>query len=94
MLFLMVITDKQERYLADNHSLFEPYMQLNGQSFIETHSLASTLVEETSPVFRGKRAFLEKLVATTLAAGYILIENVPGLGKTALQNIVKYYVRF
>lgn len=45
---------------------------------------ASRLIDGASSVIRGKRAFLELLVAGALSRGHVLIEDLPGLGKTTV----------
>jgi MoxR-like ATPase len=52
------------------------------------HSLARRLVEGLASVIRGKDLVLEHLVTGILAGGHILIEDVPGLGKTTLAKTV------
>jgi MoxR-like ATPase len=46
------------------------------------------LVDGLERVIRGKRAVLELLVTGILAGGHVLIEDVPGLGKTTLAKTV------
>jgi len=48
------------------------------------HALCTRLVEGLERVIRGKRRVLEYLVTVLLAGGHVLIEDVPGLGKTTL----------
>jgi MoxR-like ATPase len=45
---------------------------------------ACQLVDAISRVFIGKRAVVERAVLALLAGGHVLIEDVPGLGKTLL----------
>ncbi len=45
---------------------------------------AASLIEGAASVIRGKRSFLELLVAGALSGGHILIEDLPGLGKTTV----------
>jgi MoxR-like ATPase len=42
------------------------------------------LIEGAEKIIRGKREFLELLVAALLARGHVLIEDNPGLGKTTV----------
>jgi MoxR-like ATPase len=51
---------------------------------VGSHSFAAAtaLVEAASAVIRGKKEFLKLLVAAVLAKGHVLIEDLPGLGKT------------
>jgi MoxR-like ATPase len=52
--------------------------------FRSAHALARRLVEGLGKVIRGKVTVLEHLVTAVLAGGHVLIEDVPGLGKTTL----------
>ncbi len=52
------------------------------------HALARRLVDGLSSVIRGKDLVLEHLVTGILAGGHVLIEDVPGLGKTTLAKTV------
>ncbi|MEO7850900.1 MAG: AAA family ATPase, partial [Rubrivivax sp.] len=44
----------------------------------------SALVEQIGTVIVGKRSQIEDCVACMLAGGHLLIEDVPGVGKTTL----------
>jgi len=52
------------------------------------HSLITRLIETLERVIRGKRRTLEYLITGLLAGGHVLIEDVPGLGKTTLAKSV------
>jgi len=56
--------------------------------FTRSHALARKLVDGLSTVIRGKKSVLEHLVTGILAGGHVLIEDVPGLGKTTLAKTV------
>jgi MoxR-like ATPase len=56
--------------------------------FAAEHALARKLVSGLETVIRGKTAVLEQLVTGILAGGHVLIEDVPGLGKTTLAKTV------
>ncbi len=45
---------------------------------------AAALIDGASAVIRGKRPFLELLTAAALARGHVLIDDLPGLGKTTV----------
>ncbi len=47
-------------------------------------ALATRLVDALESVIRGKTAILRGVVTCLLAAGHLLIEDLPGLGKTTL----------
>jgi MoxR-like ATPase len=46
----------------------------------------SRLVDQISTIVVGKRPQIEDCIACLLAAGHLLIEDVPGVGKTTLAN--------
>ncbi len=48
------------------------------------HSAALGIVENVERVILGKRAVVETAVAALLARGHVLLEDVPGVGKTVL----------
>ncbi len=50
----------------------------------ETEGKATQLVVEIEKVFTGKREVVELAVVTLLAGGHLLLEDVPGVGKTTL----------
>jgi MoxR-like ATPase len=52
------------------------------------HALARRLVDGLASVIRGKEPVLEQLVTAILAGGHVLVEDVPGLGKTTLAKTV------
>jgi MoxR-like ATPase len=47
-------------------------------------NVAAALLEGTQRIIKGKREFLELLVAAIFAGGHVLIEDNPGLGKTTV----------
>ncbi|MCH9018304.1 MAG: ATP-binding protein, partial [Chloroflexi bacterium] len=47
-------------------------------------SIAQEIVENVSKVIVGKKAVIERALAAVIAQGHILIEDVPGVGKTML----------
>ncbi|HCM26627.1 MAG TPA: magnesium chelatase [Treponema sp.] len=53
-------------------------------AFAKAAAVPVALVRGAERVVRGKRDFLELLVATAIAGGHILIEDLPGLGKTTV----------
>ena len=50
-----------------------------------TRQLAG-LVDQISTIIVGKRSQIEDCVACLLASGHLLIEDVPGVGKTTLAH--------
>src|SRR3982751_526907 len=54
------------------------------QGFTPTSSDVSTLQTEIERVFVGKKEVVRRALASFLAGGHLLIEDVPGVGKTTL----------
>src|SRR4030042_1890251 len=52
------------------------------------HSIAKRLIDNIELVIFGKRSPVELAVAGLLAQGHILIEDVPGVGKTMLAKSI------
>lgn len=61
-------------------------------AFRAAHRVARELVDGLERVIRGKTGALELLVTAMLAPGHVLIEDVPGLGKTTLAKTVAHLV--
>jgi MoxR-like ATPase len=51
---------------------------------MKAEEVAEALINGAERVIKGKRAFLELLIAAILAGGHVLIEDNPGLGKTTV----------
>ena len=52
----------------------------------DTARLLGRLIDQISTIIVGKRAQIEDCVACLLAGGHLLIEDVPGVGKTTLAH--------
>ena len=61
-------------------------------AFRAAHRVARDLVDGLERVIRGKTGVLELMVTALLAPGHVLIEDVPGLGKTTLAKTVAHLV--
>jgi MoxR-like ATPase len=66
--------------------------RLPDDAFRSAHRVARKLVDGLERVIRGKTGVLEMLVTAMLAPGHVLIEDVPGLGKTTLAKTVAHLV--
>ncbi len=51
---------------------------------VEVQALAQRLIENIERVIVGKRAAVEQIIIALLSEGHVLIEDVPGVGKTML----------
>jgi MoxR-like ATPase len=60
--------------------------------FGHCHRLAGSLVDRLATVIRGKEAFLRRLVGCLLAGGHVLLEDVPGLGKTTVAKTLAHLI--
>ena len=56
------------------------------------HRLAVKLIDQLETVIRGKRHVLEYMVTGLIAGGHILIDDVPGLGKTTLAKAMAHLI--
>ena len=54
----------------------------------DVQALANRLIENVERVIVGKRASVELTVLGLLCQGHILIEDVPGVGKTVLARAI------
>ncbi len=54
------------------------------KEFEDSYSVSLRLINNLETVIRGKHEVLEYLVSTLFAGGHILIDDVPGLGKTTI----------
>src|SRR5437763_17159846 len=62
---------------------------MNHERIDEQHALAAhlaALIDQISTIIVGKKAQIEDCVACLLAGGRLLIEDVPGVGKTTLAH--------
>jgi MoxR-like ATPase len=50
----------------------------------DIQKMANTMIDEISRVIVGKRGTIEQTVLSLLCGGHVLIEDVPGVGKTTL----------
>jgi MoxR-like ATPase len=58
-----------------------------------TVDTARKIVDNLAIVIKGKPRVLEHVVATLLAGGNILMEDVPGVGKTTLAKALAYSIK-
>jgi len=53
------------------------------EQYADVALLGQRVIEQVERVIVGKRAVLEQIMAATLAGGHVLLEDYPGLAKTA-----------
>ena len=51
---------------------------------VDSQTLADSLIENVSKVIVGKRETVELALVALISGGHVLIEDVPGVGKTML----------
>ena len=56
--------------------------------FSELHQLVENIKQEISKVIVGQPELIEQIIVAILANGHILIEGVPGVGKTLSANML------
>ena len=66
-----------------NHMNFD-YSGENAKAAEEANALVQALIEEVEKVVVGKHNEIVMLITSMLAGGHVLIEDVPGVGKTTL----------
>ena len=59
-----------------------------GSGRIDAYAVAARLVRNIEQVVHGRRAQVELVVCAVLAGGHVLVEDVPGTGKTTLARAV------
>ncbi|ROR28476.1 ATPase family protein associated with various cellular activities (AAA) [Mobilisporobacter senegalensis] len=53
---------------------------------MDKQPIISDMIRNIEKVIVGKRPVIEKAIITLLAGGHLLLEDVPGVGKTTLAN--------
>jgi len=70
--------------LATEQPSGQPSAQPSGMPLAEFSARASAIISQIETVIDGKRAAVEMALTVLLAEGHLLIEDVPGVGKTML----------
>ncbi|MEJ2664886.1 MAG: MoxR family ATPase, partial [Spirochaetia bacterium] len=58
------------------------------QEIEHIHQWSRTIIGAVEKVFFGKRDVIEKVLVSLLCGGHVLVEDVPGVGKTILARAV------
>jgi len=59
---------------------------INQQQFSESHANVLKIIEQTQNIILGKKDVIEMTIISLLSQGHVLIEDVPGVGKTTLAS--------
>ena len=59
---------------------------INQQQFLESHANVLKIIEQTQNIILGKKDVIEMTIISLLSQGHVLIEDVPGVGKTTLAS--------
>ncbi|MCA1949472.1 MAG: AAA family ATPase [Treponema sp.] len=59
---------------------------------MEISKVPSALLEGAASVIKGKEEFLEYLITVLLAGGHVLLEDLPGLGKTTVAKTLSHLI--
>lgn len=59
---------------------------------MEIAKVPSALLEGAARVIKGKEEFLEYLITVMLAGGHVLLEDLPGLGKTTVAKTLSHLI--
>ncbi|MCO7128068.1 MoxR family ATPase [Sporolactobacillus shoreicorticis] len=57
-------------------------------SSIEAHQMISELIDHVETVVVGKRKIVKLMITALVAGGHVLIEDIPGVGKTVLVRAI------
>jgi MoxR-like ATPase len=60
----------------------------SGKAALETQKFATDIIENVESVIVGKRDAIEQIVVALLCEGHVLLEDVPGTGKTMLARSI------
>ena len=59
---------------------------INQQDFLESHANVLKIMEQAQNIILGKKDVIEMTIISLLSQGHVLIEDVPGVGKTTLAS--------
>ena len=59
---------------------------INQQDFLESHANVLKIIEQAQSIILGKKDVIEMTIISLLSQGHVLIEDVPGVGKTTLAS--------
>ena len=59
---------------------------INQNEFLEAHANVLKIIDQTQGIILGKKDVIEMTIISLLSQGHVLIEDVPGVGKTTLAS--------
>ena len=59
---------------------------INKNDFLESHANILQIIEQTENIILGKKDVVKMTIISLLSQGHVLIEDVPGVGKTTLAS--------
>ena len=65
---------------------------IKGETLMEKQHLIQKIIEQMEKVIIGKREVLELTIVALISEGHILLEDVPGVGKTTLANALAHTI--
>jgi len=60
--------------------------EINKNDFLESHEKILKIIEQTENIILGKKDVIKMTIISLLCQGHVLIEDVPGVGKTTLAS--------
>ena len=60
--------------------------EINKNDFLESHANVLKIIEQTENIILGKKDVIKMTIISLLCQGHVLIEDVPGVGKTTLAS--------
>lgn len=65
-------------------------ISMDTNKFKQYYNIAKSIQNEVRKVVLGKDEVIEKILATSLAGGHVLLDDIPGVGKTTLALAFSY----
>jgi len=66
--------------------------EINTNDFLESHANILKIIEQTENIILGKQDVIKMTIISLLCQGHVLIEDVPGVGKTTLASALSKIV--
>ena len=78
------MTGRDTESVAESAAEYDPAPEGRSMSVAEASDLVESIVDNIETVIVGKRTASEHVLTTVLGRGHLLLEDVPGVGKTML----------